>query len=275
MIARWILLALLPVVAVIALSQPRRLSAIIGMGLFSLLLAAVYLLMHAPDVAITEATIGAALVTAIYVLAIRRTGRLIVVADEAPGLIAREGKQIVGLEYDILVGFAREVGLDLSIQFVPLRRVRWLIDHHEADMGAGGIIPLAVEASNLMSTPQHLASGVYRFEAKSLPRETARPAGIAKIAETAPDYEGYFSDLLTHDRNGTLPTVATSLDLARVLALGRTGAALHGLDRMDGSYGYAFLIAQKRVELQRDYAGYLTRLRDSGQLETLIGRHFS
>jgi len=271
-IARWILLALLPVVAVIALSQSRRLSAIIGMGLFSLLLAAVYLLMHAPDVAITEATIGAALVTAIYVLAIRRTGRLIVVADEVPGLIAREGKQIVGLEYDILVGFAREVGLDLSIQFVPLRRVRWLIDHHEADMGAGGIIPLAVEASNLMPTPQHLASGVYRFEAKSLPRETAR---IAKIAETAPDYEGYFSDLLTHDRNGTLPTVATSLDLARVLALGRMGAALHGLDRMDGSYGYAFLIAQKRVELQRDYVGYLTRLRDSGQLETLIGRHFS
>ena len=40
MIARWILLALLPVVAIIALSQSRRLSAIIGMGLFSLLLAA-------------------------------------------------------------------------------------------------------------------------------------------------------------------------------------------------------------------------------------------
>jgi len=29
------------------------------------------------------------------------------------------------------------------------------------------------------------------------------------------------------------------------------------------------------VKLQKDYVGYLTRLRDSGQLETLIGRHFS
>ena len=272
MIARWILLALLPIVAVIALSQSRRLSAIIGMGLFSLLLAAVYLLMHAPDVAITEATIGAALVTAIYVLAIRQTGRLIVVADEAPGLIAREGKHIVGLEYDILKGFAREVGLDLSIQFVPLRRVRWLIAHHEADMGAGGIIPLSTQAGDLMSTPQHLTTGVYRFAAKSSSRETH---GTAEIAVIAPDYEGYFSGLLAQDQNGTLSAVARSLDLARVMALGRSGAALHGIDRIDGAYGYAFLIAQKRTELQRDYVEYLARLRNSGQLEALIARHFS
>jgi uncharacterized MnhB-related membrane protein len=265
-IARWILLALLPVVAGIALSQSRRLSAIIGMGLFSLMLAAVYLFMHAPDVAITEATIGAALVTAIYVLAIRRTGRLIVVADEAPGLIAREGKHIVGLEYEILVGFAREIGLDLSVQFVPLRRVRWLIDHHEADMGAGGIIPLADADGALLPTPRHLATGVYTFTAQSKPR---------KAPETAPDYEGYFSDLLTHDRNGTLQTAASSLDLARVLALGRSGAALHGLDRIDGDFGYSFLIAQKRTELQSDYTNYLARLRASGQLDDIVRRHFS
>ena len=91
MIASWILLALLPVVAGVALTQSRRLSAIIGMGLFSFMLAAAYLLMHAPDVAITEATIGAALVTAIYVLAIRRTGRLIVVADEVEAAVSADG----------------------------------------------------------------------------------------------------------------------------------------------------------------------------------------
>lgn len=266
MIARWILLALLPIVAGIALVQSRRLSAIIGMGLFSFMLAAVYLFMKAPDVAITEATIGAALVTAIYVLAIRRTGRLVVVADEVPGLLAREGKHIVGLEYDILAGFAREVGLDLSIQFVPLRRVRWLIDHREADMGAGGIIPLADAAGSLLTTPQHLDTGVFTFAARSK---------LGKAPETAPDYEGYYSELLTHDRNGALPTVASSLDLARVLALGRSGATLHGLDRIDGTYGYSFLISQKRAELQSDYAEYLTQLRDSGQLADIIARHFS
>ncbi|MEE8594008.1 MAG: hydrogenase subunit MbhD domain-containing protein, partial [Candidatus Bipolaricaulota bacterium] len=225
MIARWILLALLPVVAGIALAQSRRLSAIIGMGLFSFMLAAVYLLMHAPDVAITEATIGAALVTAIYVLAIRRTGRLIVVADEVPSLMAREGDHITGLEYEILEGFAREIGLDLSVRFVPLRRVRWLIAHHEADMGAGGIISLADIEGSLSATPTHLKTGVYAFPRGGAPLEAP---------DKAPDYEGYFSELATHCQNGTLSTVATSLDLARVLALGRTGASLGELDRVDG-----------------------------------------
>jgi len=265
MIARWILLALLPIVAGIALTQSRRLSAIIGMGLFSFILAAVYVLMHAPDVAITEATIGAALVTAIYVLAIRRTGRLIVVADEVPGLIAREGDHITGLEYEILDGFAREIGLELSVQFVPLRRVRWLIAHHEADMGAGGMIPLAEVEGGLYATPRHLKTGVYAF-----------PTGqTLEAPDKAPDYEGYYSDLLSHCQSGTLSTVATSLDLARVLALGRTGASLQDLDRVDGDYGYAFLVAQRRTELQRNYVDYLHRLRASGQLEDMIGRHFS
>ncbi|MCK4571250.1 DUF4040 domain-containing protein [Candidatus Bipolaricaulota bacterium] len=266
MIARWILLALLPIVAGISLAQSRRLSAIIGMGLFSFVLAAVYLLMHAPDVAITEATIGAALVTAIYVLAIRRTGRLTVVADEVPRLIAREGDHITGLEYEILDGFARETGLDLSIQFVPLRRVPWLIAHREADIGAGGIIPLEEAEGALLPTPRHLKTGVYTFPARSKPRE---------VPATVPDYEGYFSELLTHGRSGTLSTVVTSLDLARVLALGRAGALLQGLDRIDGEYGYAFLIAKRRAKLRRDYADYLARLSTSGQLDDMIKRHFS
>lgn len=266
MIARWILLALLPIVAGIALTQSRRLSAIIGMGLFSFMLAAVYLLMHAPDVAITEATIGAALVTAIYVLAIRRTGRLIVVADEVPSLMAREGDHITGLEYEILEGFAREIGLDLSVRFVPLRRVRWLIAHHEADMGAGGIVPLADIEGNLSATPTHLKTGVYAFPTGKAPLEAP---------DKAPDYEGYFSELASHCQNGTLSSVATSLDLARVLALSRTGASLGELDRVDGAFGYAFLVGKRRTELQRDYVDYLDRLRASGQLDDMIGRHFS
>jgi len=268
MIARWILLSLLPVVAGISLTQSRRLSAIIGMGLFSLVLAAVYLLMHAPDVAITEATIGAALVTAIYVLAIRRTGRLTVVADEVPGLIAREGDRVAGLEYEILKGFAQQIGLDLSIQFVPLRRVRWLVAHHEADLGAGGMIHCGDAEGTLSSTPMHLATGLFAFSGTGMQQET-------EPAREAPDYEGYFSELLAHDKQGTLSAAVTSLDLARVLSLGRVGAALQDLARVDGEYGYAFLISRRRTTLQRDYAAYLTQLRASGRLDEMIERHFT
>ena len=58
MIARTTLLLLLPFVAAFSLTRKRRIVAVIGMGMFSLILAAVYLLLNAPDVAITEAAIG-------------------------------------------------------------------------------------------------------------------------------------------------------------------------------------------------------------------------
>ena len=265
MTAQWILLALLPLVAGIALTQTRRLSAIIGMGLFSFLLAAVYLLMKAPDVAITEATIGAALVTAIYILAIRRTGRLRVVADEVPRLIAREGDHIEGLEFEILEGFANEQGLDLSIHFVPLRRVRWLIAHGEADVAAGGMIRSEnVHAGTLETTP-HLETGLFAFGSL----ET-----LSDVIREAPDYDGYFSELVTHGQHGRLAEVVGSLDLARVLALGRSGVALQGLDRIQGTHEYTFLIGAQRREIHHDFEAYVARLRSSGQLDDMIERHF-
>ena len=266
MIARWILLALLPVVALIALTQSRRLSAIIGMGLFSFLLAAVYLLMNAPDVAITEATIGAALVTAIYILAIRRTGRLTVVADEVPRLIAREGDHIEGLEYELLTGFAKEQGLDLSVQFVPLRRVRWLVAHGEADMGAGGMIQSQHTDVATRETSPYLETGLFAFGGKDFASNPIREA---------PDYDGYFSEMASQAQHGRLADVVGSLDLARVLALGRSGVALQGLDRIQGTRGYAFLISAQRREMRRDFESYLVRLRASGQLDDMIKRHFT
>ncbi len=267
MTAQWILLGFLPIVAGIALLQSRRLSALIGMGLFSFLLAAAYLLMHAPDVAITEATIGAALVTAIYVLAIRRTGRLIVVADEVPGLMAREGDRITGLEYEILAGFAREIGLDLTVRFVPMRRIHWLLSHGEADLGAGGLISSA-PPTGVRATPPHLETGLFSYSAAEVSdenEETAHPAH--------PDYEGYFVDLADHGRHQMLPSVVHSLDLARVLALSRRGIDLEGLTRRDGTFAYGFLVSENRQEIARDYANYLQRLRSSGRLDAMIRRY--
>lgn len=48
-------------------------SAVILLGAVSLLVAVVFLILAAPDVAITEAAIGSALTTLVYVLALRRT----------------------------------------------------------------------------------------------------------------------------------------------------------------------------------------------------------
>ncbi len=55
--------------------QDDLLNAAVTFGAFSFLLSLEFYLMQAPDVAIAEAGIGAALTTAIFVIAIRGTGR--------------------------------------------------------------------------------------------------------------------------------------------------------------------------------------------------------
>ena len=69
-------LILLMLVAAIAASVFRDLiGAVIAAALVSLIASILFYFLQAPDVAMAEAAIGAALTTAIFVIAIRRTKR--------------------------------------------------------------------------------------------------------------------------------------------------------------------------------------------------------
>ena len=69
-------LILLMLIAAIAASIFKDLlNAVIATCLVSLIAAILFYFLQAPDVAMAEASIGAALVTAIFVIAIRRTKR--------------------------------------------------------------------------------------------------------------------------------------------------------------------------------------------------------
>ena len=65
---------LMIVVAVTATAVRNLVSAVILVGVVSLLVSYLFLRMGAPDVAMTEASIGAALTTVIFLIALRRTG---------------------------------------------------------------------------------------------------------------------------------------------------------------------------------------------------------
>ncbi len=71
-----ILLVLLVVSAVLVAIFKDLLIAAITLAAFSLLLALEFYLLQAPDVAIAEAGVGAAITIAIYILAIRATKRM-------------------------------------------------------------------------------------------------------------------------------------------------------------------------------------------------------
>jgi len=69
------LLLLMIASAVYAIWQKDLLYAVIASGILSLFLSIVFLMLQAPDVALTEAAIGVALTTIIFIIAIRNTVR--------------------------------------------------------------------------------------------------------------------------------------------------------------------------------------------------------
>jgi len=70
-----IVLVLIVAGAAVAVWLRDLLASVIALAAASLLLSLEFYLLQAPDVAIAEAGIGAALTTAIYILAIRKTRR--------------------------------------------------------------------------------------------------------------------------------------------------------------------------------------------------------
>ena len=61
--------------AVYAVMQKDLLYAVIATGIISLILSVFFFMMQAPDVALTEAAIGVALTTIIFIITIRNTVR--------------------------------------------------------------------------------------------------------------------------------------------------------------------------------------------------------
>jgi len=58
--------------AIMAVHFDNLLSAVIALGVTGLFAAAEFLLLHAPDVAISEAAVGAALTPVIFIVALRK-----------------------------------------------------------------------------------------------------------------------------------------------------------------------------------------------------------
>ena len=70
------ILVLLLILSFLALHFKDLISAVISLAVFSLLCALLFYLLHAPDVAIAEAAVGAGVATVIFVWAIRKTERM-------------------------------------------------------------------------------------------------------------------------------------------------------------------------------------------------------
>jgi len=75
MILVYVLVFIMLISAIAAYIFKDLVNAVIATGLMSLTTSILFYLLQAPDVAMAEAAVGAALVPAIFIIAIRRTGR--------------------------------------------------------------------------------------------------------------------------------------------------------------------------------------------------------
>jgi uncharacterized MnhB-related membrane protein len=70
-----LLILLMLISAIAAMIYKDLMSAVIAACMVSLIASILFYFLQAPDVAMAEASIGAALVTAVFIIAIRRTKR--------------------------------------------------------------------------------------------------------------------------------------------------------------------------------------------------------
>lgn len=70
-----VLCIVLVIAAIFAVVQKDLMLAVIGTGAVSVILSILFLILQAPDVALTEAAIGIALTTIIFIITLKKTKR--------------------------------------------------------------------------------------------------------------------------------------------------------------------------------------------------------
>lgn len=112
---------LIPFLAILTLREKHILHAIIGRGMLGIAAAIAYALMGAPDVAVTEALMGALLVTLLYVVVFTSTGEFRVGYVELPPLVQRDKEKLEGYMVDLIRGFGHSAGLKPRFVFFDSR----------------------------------------------------------------------------------------------------------------------------------------------------------
>jgi len=263
-----LLSALALALALFALTRKRLLWGVIGVGAHSLVLAGLYLVLAAPDVALAQAAIGFGLVTFIYLLAVRHTGKLVVAACEAYPLLYQEGERIAGLEWEMLVRFARSLHRELEVIWVPRSEIPRLLESGEADLGAGGYLPRAGEKV-LLSRPLlptrlvTVRSGAGPLGAVAGdPGEDQLPSG----GRTFEDAETLRQVLERGELGGAV------VDILRL-----RGWLLQGLKPQEASYGeetaFRIAVAPTEPEIHKALDSFLEELERTGEWKKLVERY--
>lgn len=253
-----------------SLTRRRLLWGVVGIGAHSLMLAGMFLLLAAPDVALTEASIGFGLVTFVYLLALRRTGKLVVAAVPVYPLIYPRGERVEGLAWEVLQRLARELHRDLEVMWVGRAEVERMLASGEAHLAVGAILPR--EGVSLQGFPL-LPTNLMEVRAGSGPAGAVRGCrGQDRLPR-----EGLLFEDPEELKSGLL---AGRVGSAIVDLLTLRNWHLEGMEEVEAKpiergLHYLLLPSPTDPELSRAAREFVRSLKESGELETLIRRYLT
>lgn len=146
--------ALIPILSFLILREGHILHAIIGRGMLGMAAAIAYALMGAPDVAVTEALIGAFLVTLLYVVVFSTAGEFRVGYVETPVLVYKGEEKPEGSLVELLLNFGKTAGIQPN--FIPFESRETLLEavrEGYMDLGIGPFILPFDDSSDYSSLP--------------------------------------------------------------------------------------------------------------------------
>ncbi len=261
--------ALTLALAVFALTQRRLLWGVIGVGAHSLALAGVYLFLAAPDVALTQAAIGFGLVTFIYLLALRRTGKMTVVAAETPPLLYQAGQRVAGLEWEILSRFGRSLHQEVEVLWVPRAEIERLLRSGEADVGAGGF--LAREAEGLLLSRPLMPTRIVTVRCGPGPLgAVAGDRGQDRLPPDGRVYEDH-KDLVAALSRGEVGGAVADLLRVRQWVLSGEVRPRETTDVEEVAFRLA--VAPTEEDVLRALDAFLAELEETGELAQLVRRY--
>ncbi|MCD6253466.1 MAG: DUF4040 domain-containing protein [Thermotogae bacterium] len=180
------IVGLLPLLALLTVLQRKLLHGIIARGMFGLAASLVYAFLGAPDVAVTEALMGALLVTFLYVVAVKSAGIVKIGFLPLHPMIEETNTDVVGLEADILKAFCKENHLKGKFhRFETEEELKKALREGIVDIACGGLMEKG--GSGLLSFP-FLRTRVVYLPSKNMELDLLRAR--AKI---------YNGELKTHD----------------------------------------------------------------------------
>lgn len=253
--------------AAVALTRQRLLWGVAVLGVHSLVLAGLHFTLAAPDVALTEAAIGFGLVTFVYLLAIRRTGRIVVAAVPCPPLLYPQGEGAAGLLWELLKRLSAHTHREIELRWFDRAEVPGVLAASEADLAAGDIIPTGAEAG----FPQvgTIPTRIVRVQWDDGPRGAVRGSREAELlskGELVPRREILLAALEAGKLGGTV------LNLVELRSLYLSGKLREAEVEPLEETQFAVLFAPDERELARALADIIAELKAAGEWEELLRR---